>query len=574
MKVKTVIGKLILSLIGSGATFFLGDDSTRWLYAILTLIAIYSIASIIGYRKKIWWWIKKCYYSIVKKPMIQSVPGFFGRETVVKIIYEQYCASKGIRTILICGMGGSGKTTVYSFFSKVLANSPRVVSFTKSISAKSLHNRTILFADYAYENLTQINNLISSLAELKKKRILVVLLERTYAKGYLATLKYDFIIDLNESEYTLTEENLQSIITYNVAYKYDAEKDNFVNSNTTIDEQKAHELANQITKRIDPVYHRPVFAYIIAELYRANPQLDFSKTTSINLLLEQYWKKKTRYHMLQGLVTDSDAEFGADKMRIEAAVNNAKQLVELLTLFCSMTKLIIKHDNRNRVLLQSDDEMIIDQHLSEYIDTYISRMLDDDIKKHLVTKILDIDIGKTPEFQTESKFEIKPIRFDIVSTWLLEKYYSTSPEYTRELGSIIRSITNKQIDKAVLSFILRSINDDNNDILSWYGKIKDEFVNYEIQDFEDIICSSFEKIDVAVHNNNNSTVDSINNFLIDLIETIFDHTSNEAVNALSVRIQKILGDSMYLPTTRIIADDFVNILIDRVDKTQQKLEQY
>lgn len=565
MDIKKEIEKIIIALVGSALEMWRGDSSTRLLYALLIFVALYCLSTLISSWKNVSQWIRKEFYTVTKRPLIDSVPGFCGRENVIREIYEQYCLAKGVRIILICGLGGSGKTTVSSYFTKVLVNSPRVKMYSTNCSAKSLHSRTILFVDYAYENLSLIKNMISALKESRRKRILVVLLERTYAKQYLGLLEYDCIIDLNENRYTLTQENLAAIISFNVSNIFDKEKGIYISTGIEIEAGKTRELAEQITTQIDPKYRRPLFAYIIAELYRSKPNLDFSETTSINLLLEKYWQNKTRYHMMQGLVRATDDEFIADKHRIESAVENAKQLVELLTLFCAMTRLSIEYDNKNGVVLRSNDDIIDDEHLNSYITKYIKRMLDDNIQKHLVTKMLEIDIQTAHESDQDSKIVFHAIQFDIVSTWLLGKFYRDSPEYTRELGKIIYEISNKGIDKTAFSFILRSIDEDNSDLITWYCTIKDGFVDYDIWDYVDTLKESFEKLDRAAHKKQAQTVEALHSFLIDFIYTIYEHIKDEDANTMLGQIESLRNNSPYLPETN-------EIILELIEKARTQAE--
>ena len=550
-------------------------DETRWLFAALCFLAVsllvYVIEILYKYRDKIIRWLRKIYYSYKKKAMIDSIGGFYGRDNVVKKIYTEYCSTKGVNTILICGLGGSGKTTIYTFFKQALVNSPKVEVLSKDISANSLRNRTILFVDYAYESVEKIKDLISSLKGMGKKKILIVLLERTDAIQYLKCLEYNCVINLNEEQYTLSEDDLSSIIVFNVANEYDKGKGLYAPTGISINNQKAKILARKIIDRIDAKHHRPIFAYIIADLYRSNPELDFDQTTSMYNLFEQYWQKKTRYHMTQRLVRSDDSL--AERHRIETAVKNAKQLVELLTLFCSMTKLLIEYEKKTGVVLYgANSEVVSDTSLESYIESYFRRMLDDDIKIHLVAKILGTDLGKKYEGEVGSKLIICDIcNFDIVSTWLLEKFYTESTEYTSELGRIIKNISNKNIEKAVISFILRSVDEDLKGILQWYCDIKDGFINYDSEDYIDILTSSFDKLNKTVHKGNYETAKEISNFLEELIKDIFDNMKQEDAEKIIEKMEAIWHESVFVAETNNLIKSLITDAKDKVEKGRERV---
>ena len=567
MTAKNELKKIFPGLIVAALAFFLADSWRRWVYALIGFFALYGILTIWQYRHQIGRWLKRNLYSILRKPLLQTEPGFCGREDVIKEVYDQYCATKEINVVLICGLGGSGKTTIFNFFNKVLINAPKTIIFANHSVAKTVHNSSIVFADYAYENLGAIRDFIHDLKENRKKKILIVLLERTYAKEYLSVIKYNHIIDLNRPKYILEKEALASIISYNVSNLFDTQTNQYIATSEKIDWKHSLQFANQLTTNIDPQYHRPIFAVLIAELYRDDKNLNLNETNSMNSLIEKYWKKKTRYSTMQGLIKATDSEFRAEKAQITEAINNAKQLVELLTLFCAMSRLKIEFKSRDTVTIYSNNQIVNDEKLTSYINQYFSRMIDDNVKKHLVIKILGIDVSTSYEDLEYPHFVIEPNRFDIVSTWLLNKFYNETGANILELSSIISSVSDRNVEKSILSFVLRAIDEDNSDILIWYTNLKDCFISYDFSDFNEIIRELLVKLNLACNNSQNRIKETISGFLLSFIDTIYEHIANkEEIKLLQYQLEVEKNNARY-------SDEVKTVLANLVEKTKQLLNE-
>ena len=558
-KIKEELTKIFPGFIVAALVVWFDNSSSRWLYALLVFLTLYIILTICQNWDRICYSIKLKVYTILRKPLLKSVPSFCGREDVINEVYTQYWSAKGVRVVLICGLGGSGKTTVYKFFNKVLLNAPKTATFSEHLRAISVRNNSIIFADYAYENLSAIREFICKLKEAHKKRVLIVLLERTYAKEYFSVINYDHIIDLNSARYILDEKTISKIIEYNVSHFWQETTNQYIETGIGIDLQHSMQFANRITSEIDSQYHRPIFAVIIAELYRNDTNLDLNDTNSVNSLLERYWKQKTRYSTMQALIKATDTAFRAEKEWIIEAINNAKQLVELLTLFSSMSRLKIEIKNRNCIEVYSNEEQVNDEKLTDYISKYVSRMIDDEVKKHMVIKILGIDISRTYESVDYPHLVIEPNEFDIVSTWLLGKFYKESPEYTNQLGSIVSSVSSACIDKSIFSFVLRAIDEDNSDILIWYNKLKDCFINYNLWDFNEKLKELLERLNQAIANSQTKTKETIYQFLLDFIDTICEHiVDDEEISLLQNQMFLEMKNPGYSDEVKKVLKELIN----------------
>ena len=411
------------------------------------------------------------------------------------------------------------------------------------------------------KNISQIKSLISSINEQKKKKILIVLLERTYAKTYLSSLGEVETIDLNNKSFTLTTEDIKKIIIFNVENEFDKEEKRYKPTNCNISKQKASVLANQITAHIDPEHHRPLFAFLVAELYREMPNIALTDTTTINMLLEKYWELETREYIIQEIVKATESEFYADKERIMSAANNAKQLIELLSLFCSMTKTRFEYDNNDGVVLFSDGERVDDRCLLDQLSKFFTRMLDGDIiKRHLVNRILYLDFKKTTCEDTV-KIVINRIEFDLVSSWLLARSYKAPNSYPYELSKLIGSITNRKLAINSLSFVLRAIDESTSDLLAWYCKKTNGTSNFEIADYLWCLEEAFTKIDKIEIKSNPQTKNALMTFLYDYVITpILSPSNKEDREELLEKAKGLLCNPRYKPETLEIISSIIKDL--------------
>ena len=477
-------------------------DEGKWITGCLIFIIIAGLSVCIKKKDALISFILRHIGSFLKEPKLRVTPQFKGRENVIRVIYGQYYLTKGIGTILVCGLGGSGKTTICNNFEKVLLNAPRVCFFTGNNMKECQKNHSIIFVDYAYENIDSIIRFREHLNSNRKKKVLLVLLERTYAKTIMSSLSFDCTIDLNESEYTLSPDDIADIISFNISHSYDKENKEYISTKIEIDSTKAKELAEYICDVIDKKYHRPIFAYIVAELYRAESnreKFDLSKTESSIELLERYWKMKTRHTIMMSLIEADKKGFFAGG-NIAEALNNVKRMVEILTLFCSMTKLTIEYDSNGVTVLKSDTSVINDERLCDCIKAFIDASVNSAIKRHLISKILDMELGTLIICENDLKMIIKPIVFDIVSTWLLGKTFNVSgrsKDYSIQLAKLIQNITDQNVNYAVISFVLRSLDENNTNILSWYSRLHD-IEGFSVEEYISLISQIVDKMHIMI----------------------------------------------------------------------------
>ena len=214
------------------------------------------------------------------------------------------CTNEEIPFIWMIGPAGAGKThigwdiacnndeeqdnkisceKIYYFNKQDLLTLKSILEYTpESIKIES----SILFiCDYVYDHSESIRDFLKILKERKgENKIAVIFIERDSKMASEGLPKGEqFYINRGEGTYTLSKDELKMIMKHKLKGKYE--------------EAMCSRCVNQVIKKIDKNYQRPIFVTLFAEILEGmgqaaikefNPQ----EINNIDDLLKSYWTNK------------------------------------------------------------------------------------------------------------------------------------------------------------------------------------------------------------------------------------------------------------------------------------------
>ncbi len=534
-KIINIIIGFILAILETLMTTFLTDlINVSKIKFLLISAPIFIIIYIVYYKFKIIInYFSRIYKSLFFYYEIKEIDGCYGRDDVIKEIYETHISTKNIKCILLCGYGGAGKSTIIENFHKVLMSRTKMIIYSSDLSIKNIKSNSIIFCDYALENKNEISNLIQKIKEKQKKRITFVLIERNVAVSILETkVSFDKIIDLNNSKYTLSNEVLKSILNYNITHNYDEKNRKYEKNSFFVSDDRLKELVNLITKKYDPKLKRPIFCVILASIYKENTNVDFSIQKNVDMLFNRYWDCITRKNKINAFINSiSEDKSFSDiyKIAVNDNCNRLKMEINCLTIVSSMTLLSFELDYRDDGINlkiyneQYSDVTIEFPYIKKCIEDYLTSFGYFKLKKHLVPLFLLNDFAQN---NLNGYYAIKPIRYDIVAAWLFSKLISCDDE-RKWFEEIIKTICLNYHDLMhnMFNFSIRAADENFSSALIWFSKNIKIYNQYTFNDFKKDIDICLQEM-YSTYNKNKDKYDACKVVLSNLFDVIY---SNETL---------------------------------------------
>lgn len=433
------------------------------------IIMIFSIAfkeKLISFFKVVQYSIKQFVYKIcgIKSIIIH------GRDMVIADIYKIHNEGKSNKCIFICGNGGAGKTTIakYCNLNKFGHNVVIVNNKEYMPTATDIKSNRIYFFDYILEFQDKIATLYNALRP--NMHITFVLLERELAIDNLSQIIEPYeTIDLNNN--ILTKKNLEEIIYDNILYDYNTAKSYYCKSYNNCSTEKIKEFAKDIIERIDPRFHRPIFAVIVAQLYKKNNNFDLRNLNNISELFQQYWDATMGGNKYKKLITLTTA---AEKNIINRQINNVK----ILTLLVSITDIDIYID------FETGKKIVDLQYHSMPLECEVIRKFVIEKTEYITEKNYEFFFSKSLHKKNAC---VQKCDYDLVAAWLFVSCIDND-NLRMELHKMFIVLLSQEsyeklIPSHIYSFYMR-VADENNEyfekIVEWFKKDTNEgTINYE-----------------------------------------------------------------------------------------------
>ena len=404
-----------------------------------------------------------------------NIVGVFGRDHLIDSILQWHNNNNTNKIALVSGAAGSGKTTlavtlkncVYDSSSVIIVNKGN--TFYKEITdIRKMKDNCIVCFDYVLEALDEIQNYIDQLFmndSENNKKLSIILLERDATTNILKPIvnsdKYS-VLQIQLDEYALAEGALVDIVEYNVKSVVDNDS-----KNTTITRQEATKIAKMIVEQIDSKFRRPIFAVILATIYRQNQASHFDYSVhSLDVLFSMYWDAVTGFSKF----------LRKDEIKTEATVNYVKSLqnyVKLVSLLTTITASKIRCCPIGNILeiklFDSNNDSINNVDLLALIRESLKATLapDPDLVKWL--RFLyqhNYKISKAPE-----GIYIMPVNLDMFSSWMLYKSIVEDSEQLSKWFSAISQTSNNRYYNETYSYIVRASEIFGYEIYEWFQSI-------------------------------------------------------------------------------------------------------
>lgn len=418
---------------------------------------------------------------------ICTVPGFYGRENIIKELYKYHMSAIERRCILLCGYGGSGKSTIAKNFAKTLNCKTKIKIYDKEqfnrLQQESISSNTIIFCDYALEGINEIISLYNDIQNTNKRRVTLVLIERSETKQYCINkgICFDETFDLNVDKYELKKDILSRIISYNVKNDYDEFKNYYEPSGCIITKKEAAHLADLVIDRFDSVYKRPIFCVILAEIYKRNPNVKFASRDAISELFREYWDIITRTKRVKMFLQEvaNDANFNTNETELIEEISREirskmRALIAVSSLLSVELEINITSDKVNINILKENERVEeIYGDLKRCIDKYLSS------GKVKLYNYLLIEFGCN-DFCKNNRV-ISP-KYDLVSNWLFVESINNPKE--REFIDQVFEILNRYRDLVhdAFSYSIRAADEMFEPLLVYFA---DSVINYKTYDEND-----------------------------------------------------------------------------------------
>ena len=391
-----------------------------------------------------------------KKRNIKNL-GVFGRDALIDKILEWHNRDTTNKIALISGAAGAGKTTLANALKKSVNDPDSIIIVSKGSKfysdvedMKGIKDNCIIVFDYVLEALKQIECYIKQLMDnkCKNKMISIILLERDAATnivGQIMKNKEKPIFRINLDDYKLSEESLVEIIEYNVKDVEDKEA-----KNTLITRDAAIVIAKLIIDYIDQEFRRPIFASILATIYRREEHFDYS-VRDRDTLFSEYWEVVTGFRKFlkeEDINTDKTINY----------VNYLKENVKLTSLFTTITGLKIRccpfGERLEIKLLDSSDQEENNEEFSLLINSALQ-----------VPKIPNSNIIDWLRYFYYHNYKIcnepagiyiLPLNLDMFSSWILYRSIEENPKkLSIWLEKILKTTDNRYYSESYM-FVLRA----------------------------------------------------------------------------------------------------------------------
>lgn len=533
----TAIAVEIMKYIGAPDIIFIA----------IILFFIYEIWRILMKNDK----IKKFFWDLVdgKKSWrinVKEVDGCYGREQIVTEIYNYHMATLENKCALLCGFGGTGKTTVAKCFKEMIRCKTNVLlckrEILQGIVAEQISPNTIVFCDYALEAVQSIMKLYSDILRLNKRRITLVLIERNQRDLYLYEQEFRFgkIFNLNDPKYMLAREILKNIIWYNI-------KDEKKPSDLSGFDEKLNHLVGLVEEKFDKKYKRPLFCVLLAEIYNDDLNTQFDNINGTFELFNRYWATTTREKRVKNFLLQvcRDANFTLyDETEVRRISDKIRNQIKVLTAIASLLSLEFEY---------STNELKIYENGIDVSDTYVDlkNTLQHFLEEEpliLRSKLYDYCIFC--DYMSGSGRRISQLEYDLVSNWLfIDAVNSENVGIIDLVFQAINKYTN--LIHNAFAYAIRSADEMFGGLLVYLSKHV-QYGEYNKQDYYRDIWLCIQEM-LSAETNNMAKFNACNLVMQQLISNL-QKNNIESLEELKEALLELVGSYSYTKTCEVVLE--------------------
>lgn len=481
-----------------------------------------------------------CKWNAFKKRATER--GVFGRDDLIQEILQWHNKSRSNKVAIISGAAGTGKTTLARALKESVLSTSSVVVVAKNDSfykdykdLKEYKSNCIIVFDYVLESFEKIREYIGELMgngageREKKRKISVILLERDIATSSIKRfvgVGENEISQWNLDDYKLDNHTLTEIVKYKVQHEKDKEA-----VNSIITDEDAGKITRMITEQLDKGLCRPIYASILATIYRRSENFDYNVVTK-NDVFFSYWDVVTgfRKFLPENLVLNEG---------IHNYVSKLKNNVKIVSVFVTITALDIL------CYLESDELQIEFRDSNSGNEVSVSPSIRNLVMsafhasgappKNLVTWLRYLYHHNSTSSEKPIGIVIHPMMLDLFSSWMLSRAMEEDPSL---LGNWFAEISKEDKGKyfnQAYNFIIRAAEDFGNKLFEWFSD-----VNLP----DDVLVSQWE-----------STFATDINYILDIKSESILQDKYHFFKKHHDRLSAVLGDSeKYERITRNIMD--------------------
>lgn len=417
-----------------------------------------------------------CKWNVFKKRATER--GIFGRDDLIQEILQWHNKSRSNKVAIISGAAGTGKTTLARALKESVLSSSSVVIVSKNDlfykdykNLKEYKNNCIIVFDYVLESFEKIREYIGELignaaeGREKKRKISVILLERDIAtssiKRFIGVRK-DEVFQWNLDDYKLDNHTLAEIVKYKVQYEEDEET-----VNRKITDENAWKIARMITNQLDKGFCRPIFASILATIYRRSELFNYNVVTKDEAFF-RYWDVVTGFR-----------KFLPENLSLDEGIHNyvskLKNNVKIISVFVTITALDIF------CYLENDELQIKFRDSGSGNEVNISPSIRNRImnafyasgapQKNLVTWLRYLYHHNSTSNEDPIGIVIHPMTLDLFSSWMLSRAAEEDPSLLSNWFAEISKADKGKYFNQAYNFIIRAAEDFGNKLFVWFSDI-------------------------------------------------------------------------------------------------------
>lgn len=421
----------------------------------------------------------RCFLPLCKRNVFKkrtSERGVFGRDDLIQEILRWHNKSRSNKVAIISGAAGTGKTTLARALKESVLSASSVVVVAKSDSfykdykdLKEYKSNCIIVFDYVLESFEKIREYIGEImgnaagVKEKKRKMSVILLERDIAtssiKRFIGVRK-DKVFQWNLDDYKLDNHTLTEIVKYKVQHEKD---DEAVNSKIT--DENAWKIARMIAEQLDKGLCRPIFASILATIYRRSEHFDYNVVTK-DEVFSRYWDVVTGF----GKFLPRDLAFDEG---IHNYLSKLKNNVKIVSVFVTITSLeILCYPESNKLQIEfkynsSGNKVSVSPSIRNLV---MNAFYDSGApQKNLVTWLRYLYHHNSISSDDPIGIIIHPMTLDLFSSWMLSRAMEEDQSLLGNWFIEISKEDNGKFFNQAYNFIIRAAEDFGYKLFEWFS---------------------------------------------------------------------------------------------------------
>lgn len=403
----------------------------------------------------------------------------FGRDHLVRNIFVWHNNNRSNKIAIISGAAGTGKTTLAnaikasSFFpSNVVVITKGDLFYKSNTNLKGYKNNCIIIFDYVLESFKKIRVYIDDLTgnngekKPKKQKISVILLERDIAVSSIMQfvgVEETNILQINLDDYKLDNHTLTEIVKYKVQYEEDKKA-----IKREITEDDARMITRMITEQLDRDLCRPIFASVLATIYRRSETFNCASIATRDEAFSFYWDVVTEFHKF--LPHDLENDEGTLNY-----IQSLKYNVKIVSIFVTITTMdILCYMEGNNIIIQYRDsnngkEIEVNSLIQELVrDAFLASRA---TPKNLTMWLRHLYQHNSTVNENPIGIIIHPMTLDLFSSWMLSQAMKEDRNLLSKWFTTISQIDDGKYYNRAYNFIIRAAEDFGNNIFEWFSDI-------------------------------------------------------------------------------------------------------